>query len=417
MMLGAVLECAVLRRTWVAIPSTGVQLTILKNRIVLAVALGHGAIDFLASVTLVLIAFLSIPLGLSNTQVGLAATFYTATGSLSQPIFGHLADRFGGRRFAIGGVLWMALWFSVASITSSFVLLLLCLALAGLGSGAYHPQGAMNAFLAGGERKGGSLSIWSLGGAIGYALGPVLAGFLFEAVGQIGAMAFAIAVVPVAVVLARALPRGGGGVGESDQSGVREFAAALKSGGLLGSVLALLALIIARSWAYTALNTYIPRLYASQGHQATEYGSLLSAILMALAAGTFVGGFLADRIGRWRVINISLALTGFFYLGLLQLGLPWAALPGVVGGFLLGMSQSPSMVVVQELLPGRAGLISGLLMGFMFVTGAIGTSITGVIADQVGLLQTLHGVSLLPLVAAGLGVLVARKGLEASPQA
>jgi FSR family fosmidomycin resistance protein-like MFS transporter len=124
-----------------------------------------------------------------------------------------------------------------------------------------------------------------------------------------------------------------------------------------------------------------------------------------------VGGFLADRVGRWPVINLSLALVAPFYLGLLQLGLPWAALPGVVGGFLLGMSQSPSMVVVQELLPGRAGLISGLLMGFMFVTGAIGTSVTGVIADGIGLLRALHGVALLPLLAAALGALAARKGL------
>ena len=389
--------------------------SLFKNRVLLSVALGHLAIDLMASVAPVLVAFLSTPLGLSNAQVGLAATLYTVSGSLSQPFFGYLTDRLGGRNFALFGLTWMACWFGAAAFMPGYIPLVASLAMAGLGSGAYHPQGAMSAFLSSESQRGGSLSVWSLGGAVGFAMGPALAGILFETVGQVGNLAFGIIALPVIVVVARNLPRTRLAQAEAKASppvegAVRTRRALDRSKRRAAGAFVLL--IVARSWAYTAMNTYIPKLYASMGHQATEYGSLLSGILMALAAGTFVGGFLADRIGKWRIVNVTLALATPLYLLFLLLPAPWNVALGVLAGFALGCSQSPTLVTAQELLPGRAGLASGLIMGFTFVTGALGTSLSGVMADEIGLPLTLRLVALLPLIAAALGIISSRRDLR-----
>ena len=183
----------------------GVLWEIFRNRVLIAVALGHFAVDALANLVPVLVAFLSFPLGLTIAQVGLAGTIYAITGSLSQPYFGHLADQGKGRTLAIIGLFWIVLWLSVAAFVPSYGLLALCLGMAGIGSGAFHPQGAMNAFLHSGGR-GGGLSIWYVGGAIGYALSPAVAGLVIQRVGQIGILFLSLAMLPAAIVLAKYLP-------------------------------------------------------------------------------------------------------------------------------------------------------------------------------------------------------------------
>ncbi len=378
-------------------------MSILKNRILMAVALGHLAVDLLASVAPVLIAFLSVPLGLSNAQVGFAASLYTIAGSMSQPFFGHLADRYGGRWLAVIGLSWMIVWLSLAAALPGYATLVTCLTLAGFGSGAYHPQGAMSAFHCS-EQRNSSLSIWSLGGAIGYAMGPAVAGFIYEAVGAQGTAFFALAVVPVVAILARNLPNR---VAPRPQPKSPAQASA-KLGMGTWALIGFLVLLVARSWAYTGVNTYVPKLYASQGYQATAYGSLLSGILLALAGGTFLGGFLADRVGKWPVIAASMLLTTPAYLLFLYLPGPWGILFGLLGGFALGASQSPTLVIAQELLPGRAGLAAGLLQGFTFVTGALGTSASGFLADRVGLLPVLRWIVVLPVAGVAAGWLLGR---------
>lgn len=385
-------------------------MSILRNRILMSVAVGHLAVDLLASVAPVLVAFLSIPLGLTNAQVGLAASLYTIAGSMSQPFFGHLADRFGGRWLAVVGLSWMIVWLSLASVLPGYVPLVVCLAMAGFGSGAYHPQGAMSAFHSSAQRNS-SLSIWSLGGAIGFAMGPAVAGFIYEAVGAQGTMLFGLAVLPVVVFLARALPNR---VAPRPQPAAHAQPTAKLAMGTWALV-GFLVLLVARSWAYTGVNTYVPKLYASQGYQATAYGSLLSGILLALAAGTFLGGFMADRIGKWPVIVGSMLLSTPAYLLFLHLPGFWGILFGLVGGFALGASQSPTLVIAQEMLPARAGLAAGLLQGFTFVTGALGTSASGVVADRVGLLPTLRWIVVLPVVGVALAGLLSRRRGDRKP--
>ena len=117
---------------------------LLKNLPFLAVSIGHFVVDALNGLPAILLAVFSVPFGLTNAAVGLLATIYGIAGALLQPVFGFVSDRFGGKWLSVGGLLWLGGFFAMVSVApgeSALVFLLL----AGLGSGAFHPAGTMDA--------------------------------------------------------------------------------------------------------------------------------------------------------------------------------------------------------------------------------------------------------------------------------
>ncbi|RME12847.1 MAG: MFS transporter, partial [Ardenticatenia bacterium] len=134
---------------------------ILRNPLFLAISIGHMMVDVLNSAIPIILATLAIQLGLRNEQLGLAALVYSFGGSLTQPLFGYVADRWGSRWLAAGGLWWMAGFYLIAALLSpqaAFVVLLLV----GLGSAAYHPQATMNARLASGDMAASGTSLFFL---------------------------------------------------------------------------------------------------------------------------------------------------------------------------------------------------------------------------------------------------------------
>ncbi len=175
----------------------------MKTRRLLAVSLGHMAIDILnASVAMILTA-LAAPFHLGNTEIGLGVMVYQLVGSLSQPLFGWLADRLAGRWLGAAGLAWTASCYLAATYADDYPTLLLWMSLAALGSGAFHPQGAMNASDAGQDRRAASATaIFFLLGQMGLALGPMLAGILLARSGLPGVRILALAALPMVVWMA-----------------------------------------------------------------------------------------------------------------------------------------------------------------------------------------------------------------------
>ena len=153
------------------------MLTLFRNRLFLAVASGHFVVDTLNSIVPVLLAVLAGSLDLTNGQIGLALTLFTFAGSLSQPLFGWLADRFHGRPtlLAGAGTAWIALWFFGVTLAHSWPLLLACLLIGVLGSGLFHPIGTSAAAAAHPKRAGSATALFFFCGQIGLALGPLIA--------------------------------------------------------------------------------------------------------------------------------------------------------------------------------------------------------------------------------------------------
>ena len=152
-----------------------------------AVSFGHMAIDILNASIAMILAVLAVPFNISNAQIGLGSMAYALMGSLSQPFFGVLADRFGGRWLGAIGLLWTAVFYYAATFSQNYFTLIALMTVASLGSGAFHPQGAMNAGAAGGHKATTGTSVFFLLGQMGLAIGPMVAGVLLEEIGMLGA--------------------------------------------------------------------------------------------------------------------------------------------------------------------------------------------------------------------------------------
>ena len=177
-----------------------------KKNLLLVASLGHFDVDFFSALVPILLAQLSVSFSLSNKQIGLAVLAYTLTAALSQPAFGYLGDRIGSRRVAVGGIIWIGFWMAMTGFAPNYQLLLVALILAGLGSGAYHPQGVVQATTANTTKRGGGMSLFFLGGALGFTAGPLVGGVMLASLGQMSMIIPAALSLIVAVLIWRTFP-------------------------------------------------------------------------------------------------------------------------------------------------------------------------------------------------------------------
>lgn len=362
-------------------------MSLLLDSLFSSVALGHLIVDILNGQRAVLLAYLSVPLGLSNAAVGLVSAIYIVSAALIQPLFGHLADKIGARWVVAGGVLWMAVFFSLAVITPGREALFL-LVFASLGSGAFHPAGAMQATLRGRERLAGrettATATFFLFGQLGLFFGPLAGGPLLDRFGTAGLLLLTVLAVPVGV---NAIYRMGPGVVLAERKPLPPAMERSSPVTMLASpaVLAFGMAAACQSWAQQNLVTFIPKYLSDLGQPAVIYG-LVSAIFMGgSATGNMVGGHLADHYGKRRVAAIALILAGIpIYLISLVGHSPWLYLLVPLAGALTGAVHSILVVLAQRFIPGGMALASGLILGFMFTSGAIGTLLAGRLADLWG---------------------------------
>jgi FSR family fosmidomycin resistance protein-like MFS transporter len=375
-------------------------MSLLRKRSLVAVSLGHFTIDLFNSMSPVLLAFFSLPLGLSNAQIGLAASLYTFVASLFQPAFGWLADRHGSRWFGTVGLLWTLSWLSLAVTlgqSGMFLLLMIPFVLAALGSAAYHPQGAMNATNVDEGRQASSAAIFFFFGQAGLALGPAMAGLILGRVGPGGIPMLALIGLPVAAWLAATLRPTIDPITPVDH---RQAEIRTQQRLAAGVILALMGMIALRSWANFGIATFLPKFYQEKGWGPESYGLVASILMMGSATGGVFGGPAADRWGRRLIVAGSLFASILPLLFLPVAGGAAVFVAAALAGAMLGASQSIIVVLAQTLLPGGKATASGLTLGFMFASGAVGGIINGWMADRIGLTLTLQSVALVALGAA-----------------
>ncbi len=361
-------------------------MSLLLNKIFNSVALGHMVVDLLNGTRNVLLAFLSKPLGINNTALGLISTIYAVVASVAQPLFGYLADRFGYRWVAAGGMLWMAVFFILA-VTIPGPISVILLIIASIGSGAFHPAGAVQATLAGRTqitgRETSTTSIFFLFGQTGWFMGPLLGGAVIDWLGPPGLVILAVVVLPVAIYVWKQLK-----VPLRDERAIKPTEAniSLKKRLLKLSVFALVLVGAFQAWAQSNVTTFLPKYLSDLGYSASFYGLLTSLFMAGSAVGNVVGAHLSETYGKQRVIAFTLAL-GTIPLILMGLGGYsdgyYVLVP--LSGFLTGMSFSVIVVLSQRIIPAGMGMATGLVLGFTFAMGALGALLTGMLADVVGI--------------------------------
>ena len=351
---------------------------IFRNRGLVTLMLGHLTVDSYVGLLPVLFPLLIGRFHLSLETVGLVALAYSGLASISQPLFGVIADRWG-TRFTGFALAWTALTFAAVGFAPSFPALVAIAALSGLGSGAFHPLGALTVRrLLPARGANMAMSVYVTGGTVGVAVGPIIGVVLFGLLGPRGTAVMLLPGTAIAAYLLVAMRHRHG-----TAPGVRG-----RTGGARVAMLPLaatIAVMASRSWTTVTLQAFTPTWYERMGYQPWFYGPLATTVVLASAFGAVGTGTLADRFGRRAVILATLVASipaVLLFVGLPgPLGFLWAVLVGLTAAATAPLT----LMIGQELMAGRAGFASGLIMGLGFVTGAIGVPVTGFFADHLGL--------------------------------
>jgi FSR family fosmidomycin resistance protein-like MFS transporter len=379
------------------LPASGVAAVRARpnTRVLALLAVGHLVVDMNQGALAPLLPFLKTAFGLSYAASAAILLVANMTSSLVQPVFGYLADRATRRWLLPWAVLLAASGVSLAGLVSSYWTLLGVVVVSGLGVAAYHPEGYRTANQVAGDRKATGLSLFSIGGNIGIALGPPAITFLVPRFGLPGTVGLLAPGVLVAGLLATVLPAliaapVPGTTARAARAGGRDMRAAMAL---------LIGVVTVRSWTQLGLVTYVPFLYVDLlGQDPRVVGMLLFLFLGAGAVGTLAGGPIADRWGSRRYIVASLLLsTPLITLFLWRPGGWIAAAALAATGFVLVSSFSITVALGQAYLPRSLGMAAGLIVGLAIGTGGIGVTILGWVADHWGLYAALGVVAALPL--------------------
>lgn len=383
---------------------------LLNDAVFSSVALSHFTVDLLNGQRSVLLTFVAVQVGMNNTALGLATTIYILSSALIQPLAGAVADRFGARWMVAGGVLWMAVFFSLGLLASGQASIIL-LVIAALGSGAFHPAGTMQATLVGRTRFTGrettaAASFFAFG-QMGYFFGPMLAGPLLDHFGSPGLLFMSLLAFPVgfyalthlknALVvpkISEELPR----IADPDRQPSIQAAPDSHPVAWL-AILAYIPLAVFQSWASQNMTTFIPKYLSDMGQSASVYGFIAALFMGGTTLGNLTGGALADRYGARRVSFITLSLAAVPLFLIPTVGFSWSLFLLVpLAGFLVGATNSIIVVQGLFLIPGGMAMVSGLVLGLTFSAGAIGTFVTGRLADLWGFTRVFQQSGLLVLV-------------------
>jgi FSR family fosmidomycin resistance protein-like MFS transporter len=288
------------------------------------------------------------------------------------------------------------------SLAGSFQHILLAAGMVGVGSAIFHPEASRVARMASGGRHGFAQSLFQVGGNLGSSFGPLLAAWVVVPHGQGSILWFtAIALVGI-VVLQRVGTWYKGHLdahrarGTSPGHGPR---VALSRGRVMWALAILVVLIFSKYIYLVSLSNYYTFYLINHfgvSVQTSQYA--LFVFLFAVAAGTIIGGPVGDRIGRKRVIWISILGVAPFSLLLPYASLPVAIALTVVIGLILASAFSAIIVYAQELVPGNVGLIAGLFFGLAFGSAGLGAALLGVLADHRGIGFVFEVCSFLPLI-------------------
>ncbi len=339
-------------------------------------------------------------LALSRAEAGLLTAFLQGP-SLLQPLFGRLGDHVDPRPVVALAPALTAVAMSLLGASPTYAWAALLLVVAGCSSAALHAVGPALAAALSGDRVGRGMGFWMVGGELGRALGPLVVASGVRLLGLEGTPWLMAGGMAASALLWGRLGRLPWSARERRGSGRRTLGRVVRD--LLPVMAPMTGLLVARAFLLAALATFLPLFLREEGSSLFVAGSALAVVEAAGVAGALGGGILSDRIGRRRLIALSLVLTSPLIVAFVLLGGFWRAILLVPMGF-VGLSVAPAlMAAVQDAFPGDRGLANGVYQAVNFVVRSVVVVGVGALADTVGIhaaFLTCAGVALaaLPLV-------------------
>ena len=382
-------------------PAAPVRAESTRYKVLGAISFSHFLNDMIQSLIISIYPLLKGTFTLNFTQIGLITLTYQLCASMLQPLVGSYTDKHPKPHALSFGMTLTLIGLMTLAVAPSYAWVLIAAALVGGGSAIFHPESSRIARLASGGRHGLAQSIFQVGGNTGSAVGPLLAALIVIPHGRSSLAWFGIASLIAIVVLwsvgswyqrqhlqgsAAARPRA-------------QTASPVPRRTVIRSMAILVLLLFSKYFYLASISSYYTFYLIEKFHVSMPRAQIyLFVFLFAAAAGTMLGGPLGDRIGRKRVIWISILGVAPFTLVLPYVGLGWTMVLSFLIGLILASAFSAILVYAQELVPGKVGAISGLFFGFAFGIGGIGAAALGGLADLRGIEFVYHVCAFLPLI-------------------
>ncbi len=369
--------------------------------VLIALSFTHLLNDTIQSLIPAIYPMVKDSLQLSFSQVGLITLTFQMSASILQPLVGMYTDKRPqpyslaiGMGFTLLGLLCLA-------FAHSFAIVLVSVALVGVGSAVFHPEASRLAYMASGGRHGMAQSLFQVGGNTGSSLGPLLAAAIIVPFGQPSVAWFSLIALLAIFVMLRISKWYLGNTHRIKPKKKAEHHAAVRlSNGKVALALAILLLLIFSKYFYMAsLTSYYTFYLIGKFNVSVQHAQIyLFVFLFAIAAGTFIGGPIGDRIGRKYVIWISILGVAPFALLMPHANLLWTVILSVFIGVILSSAFSAILVYAQELMPGKVGMIAGLFFGFAFGMAGVGSALLGELADRTSIYYVYEVCAYLPLI-------------------
>ncbi|WP_172284621.1 MFS transporter [Chryseobacterium sp. LAM-KRS1] len=368
--------------------------------ILFMISFSHFLNDLIQSTIPSLYPILKGEFKLSFSQIGIITLVFQLTASILQPFVGIYTDKKPNpRSLAIGMALSMAGLLLLAAAHEYYVILI-SVALIGMGSSVFHPEASRVAQLASGGQKGLAQSIFQVGGNSGSAIGPLLVALIVLPLGQGYVGLFAIAAFIGIIVLWRI------GNWYAERLSIRKTVKHsdmvvhinLSRKKVIFSITILLALVFSKYIYLASMTNYFTFFLIDKFHISVKDSQLyLFMFLAAVAVGTILGGKLGDKYGRKKIIWISILGAAPFTLCLPYLSLMWTVIFAILIGLIIASAFSAILVYATDLMPDKIGLVAGLFFGFMFGMGGIGSAVLGAVADDTSIEYVFKICAFLPL--------------------
>ncbi len=359
-------------------------------------SLGHLCTDFVQGSLPALLPFLKERFQLSYAVAGMLLMAAHLTSSVIQPLFGYVTDRRPFPFLLPLGLAVSGIGVALIPFAPSFGWLVCFIMFTGLGTAAFHPEGFKATACIVSEKRATGMSLFSMGGNLGFGLGGPAAIYLVSRHGLPGAAALLLPAAAAALLFLPALPAIRGRV-ESIRPAKRPDAMNGGNHRPFYSVSLIVLIVVLRSWTQLGLATYIPFIHQSKLATDPAYvGTLLFFFLGAGTAGTVIGGPLADRFGHRKFLLGSVALQiPLIHIFLRSSGWPVFAMAAVLGATIIS-SFSVTIVMAQEMFPKQLATVSGTIAGFAIGTGGIGVTLLGAVADRYGVPAAMHVINVFP---------------------
>jgi FSR family fosmidomycin resistance protein-like MFS transporter len=379
-------------------------------KIVGAVAFAHLLNDLIQSALPSIYPLLKTKFSLDFTQIGWISLIYQLTASLLQPWIGLYTDKHPKPYLLPLGMAVTLIGIGLLSISPTYPVLLVAASLIGIGSSTFHPEASRIARLASGGRFGTAQSSFQVGGNSGSAIGPLLVAAIVMPRGQ-GAIGWFMVIALVAILLLLRIThwRVHHAPAKVVAAGKHTDIALTRSQVI--RALSVIGVLMFAKFIYIAAFTnyftfYLMQRFALTAQQSQLY---LFVFLAAVATGTFVGGPVGDKVGRKAVIWISFMGVAPFALMLPHANLFWTSALSVAVGLVMSSAFAALVVYAQEAVPGRVGLVAGVMFGLMFGIGGIGAAGLGHLADLHGIVWVYDLCAFLPLLGIATALLPATR--------